>query len=55
MNTQTQTEQEQVILTVRSALSALRLTRCQDSDLRAARMKLNDWLMENDPNWQASA
>jgi hypothetical protein len=38
-------------LAVRSALSALRLSRCQDEDVRVAMARLEEWLTENDGRW----
>ncbi len=46
------TELEQACLTVRSALSALRmLNRDGNPDLDAAQMRLAAWLAEHDPRW----
>jgi hypothetical protein len=41
----------EVALAVRSALSALRLSRCQDEDVRVAMARLEEWLTENDGRW----
>lgn len=46
-----QAEHEQVCLAIRSALSALRLTRVQDEDVRVAMARLEDWLIANDGRW----
>ena len=46
-----QEEHEQVCLAIRGALSALRLTRIQDEDVRVAIMRLEEWLCENDGRW----
>jgi hypothetical protein len=43
-----QAEHVQVCLAIRSALSTLRLTRCQDEDVRGAMMRLEEWLEENE-------
>jgi hypothetical protein len=40
----------QVIL---SALSALRLTRCEDEDVTVAKARLENWLAENEGRWVA--
>ena len=36
---------------IRSCLSALRLTRCQDEDVEVAKARLEDWLADNDGRW----
>jgi hypothetical protein len=46
-----QSEHEQVCLAIRGALSALRLTRVQDEDVRVAMARLEEWLCENDGRW----
>lgn len=46
-----QDEHAATCLAVRSALSALRLTRSQDDDLRSAMVRLEEWLEENDGRW----
>lgn len=38
-------------LAIRSALSALRLTRVVDEDIEAAKARLENWLTENDGRW----
>ncbi len=50
------TEQEAVdhaalIQIVRSALSALRLSRIESEDIEAAKARLENWLTENDGRW----
>ena len=54
MKQMTETEQEahkQACLTIRGALSALRLTRVQDEDVRVAMARLEEWLSANDGRW----
>ena len=46
-----QAEHEQVCLAIRGALSALRLCRVQDEDVRVAATRLENWLCENDGRW----
>jgi hypothetical protein len=48
-----QTEHEQTCLVIRGALSALRLTRVQDEDVRVAMARLEEWLTANDGRWVA--
>jgi hypothetical protein len=57
---ETMTEQEQhdheaATLAIRSALSALRLTRVQDEDVQVAITRLDNWLTENDGRWVKNA
>jgi hypothetical protein len=46
-----QAEHVQVCLAIRGALSALRLTRCKDEDVRVAAARLEEWLGNNDGRW----
>ena len=46
-----QDEHRQVATAVRSALSALRLSRCTDEDVAVAKARLENWLVENDGRW----
>jgi hypothetical protein len=48
MTADEQAEHVQVCLAIRSALSALRLTRCQDEDVRVAAARLESWLGEHE-------
>jgi hypothetical protein len=54
MKPMTIAEQElhgQTCLAIRGALSALRLTRVQDEDVRVAMTRLEEWLIANDGRW----
>jgi hypothetical protein len=46
-----QIEHTHVCSAIRSALSYLRLTRCQDEDVRVAASRLEEWLENNDGRW----
>lgn len=51
MTEKEQREHQEVCNTVRSALSALRLTRCEDEDILVAAARLEEWLSQNDGRW----
>jgi len=51
MTAKEQEEHRQDCLAIRSALSALRLTRIEDEDIRIAAARLENWLTENDGRW----
>ena len=36
---------------IRGTLSTLRLSRCEDEDVRVAKARLENWLTENDGRW----
>ena len=54
MQPMTAKEQEfhqETVKTIRSVLSALRLTAVTDEDIRVAQARLENWLTENDERW----
>jgi hypothetical protein len=51
MSAREQDEHHENTLAVRSALSALRLTRIEDEDVAVAKARLENWLAENDGRW----
>lgn len=42
---------KETCVAVRSAVSALRLTKCSDEDVQVALARLENWLTENDGRW----
>lgn len=51
MTEKEQREHQEATRVVRSALSALRLTRLADEDIEVAKTRLENWLTENDGRW----
>jgi len=51
MTTDEQARHREACLTIRSALSALRLCRVTDEDVAVAMARLENWLAENDTRW----
>jgi len=51
MTADEQARHRETCLTIRSALSALRLCRVTDEDVVVAMARLENWLAENDTRW----
>ena len=51
MTAEEQADHDAACASIRSALSALRLTRVEDEDVEVAKARLESWLSEHDGRW----